>query len=428
MSVSQICLLVLSVISSIFSVLYFYRVIFTVVGIFSKKRKFKQAKENHTFAVVICARNEEKVIGNLIESIKNNDYPQDKLKIFVCADNCTDKTAEICRNLGCIVFERFNDKQIGKGYALNYLFNQIATNLPDYQPDATFVFDADNILTKNYIKEMNKALDSGVKVCTSLRNSKNFSSSWLSMASSLHFLKEARFVHRPKMILNLSTHVSGTGFYFSKEVLSFKDGWNHTTLTEDIEFSAFNTLKGVKIGFCEDAVFYDEQPVKFKQAWKQRLRWAKGGLMGFSLFHGTLISQFVKTFNFNYYEYYFSRFFPATIFYVFSFFATNIINFILRILGMTNSAFIMNVFYLFMPLIVSLLTLYLGAFWDGLLAVIFNWKKIKAPTSKKILSIFVFPIFQIFVGNLTGILALFKKVKWDPIIHDQSITQSELEA
>lgn len=170
--------LILTILGTIFSVLYFYQVVFMIIGIFSKKRRFPEAKKNHTFAIVICARNEEKVIGNLIESIKSNDYPQENLKIFVCADNCTDNTAQICRDLGCVVYERQNKEKVGKGYALDFLFKNIALDFPEYCPDATFMFDADNILTKNYIKEMNKALDSGVKVCTSFRNSKNFGSSW----------------------------------------------------------------------------------------------------------------------------------------------------------------------------------------------------------------------------------------------------------
>lgn len=419
---------ILSVLGALFSIIYFYQIIFIVVGLFSKKHKFKEAKQDHTFAVVICGRNEEKVIGNLIESIKNNDYPQDKIKIFVCADNCTDKTAEICRSFtNCTVYERFNQEQIGKGYALNFLFKNIAKDFPDYVPDATLVFDADNILTKNYIKEMNKALDSGVQICTSFRNSKNFGSSWLSKSSSLAFMRECSFVHKSKMILKLNTHISGTGFYFSKNVLTFKDGWKHTTLTEDIEFSAFNTLKGVKIGYCEDAEFFDEQPTTFKQTWKQRLRWSKGGVMGFSLFHSVLCLSFLKTFNFSFYDYYFSKFFPCGVWIVLSFVATQIVNLIENIINVTNNHLIVSAFYYLSPLLISLLTTYLGMFIDGLLATIVNWKKIKATKWQKISAIFVYPLLSILIVIPSSIVCLFKKVKWDPIEHNHSISQKDLE-
>lgn len=426
MSVAQV---LISFAGILFSVLYFYQIIFILIGTFSKKRKYPDAKENHTFAIVICGRNEEKVIGNLIDSIKANDYPQDKLKIFVCADNCNenDQTANICREKGCIVYERQNKNQIGKGYALSFLFEHISRDFPNYQPDATLVFDADNILTKNYIKEMNKALDSGVKICTSFRNSKNYDTNWISASASLCMMRECCFVHRAKSILKLSTHVSGTGFYFSKDVLSFKNGWSHTTITEDIEFSAFNTLKGVKIGYNEDAEFFDEQPIKFNQAWKQRLRWGKGGLMGFSMFHASLSSAFIRTLNFNYYEYYFSRFFPANVYYGFSFLASNLVNIIDRILQVTNGHAMATVIYFLTPLLIALLTTYLGLFADSVLACILNWKKIKASTGKKIMSMFALPLFNMFIIMPTSIVALFKKVKWDPIEHNQSITQQELE-
>lgn len=419
--------IILSVLGIFFSAIYIYQIIFILIGLFTKKKKYKDAKEDHTFGIVICGRNEEKVIGNLIESIKNNDYPQDKLKIFVCADNCTDKTAQICRDMGAIVYERFNKEQIGKGYALNYLFQNIHKDMPDYLPDAIMVFDADNVLTTNYIKEMNKALDSGVKICTSFRNTKNYDTSWISAGASVSFLRECMFIHKPKSVLNISTHVSGTGFYFSKDVLTFKDGWAYTMITEDLEFSAFSTLKGVRIGYCEDAEFFDEQPSKFKQAWRQRLRWSKGGLLGFSLFHASLSSTFLKTMDFTYYEYYFSRFFPISIFYLFSFLASCIINVTTRILDVINEKLIVGIIYYLYPILLAFLTTYLALLVDSLLTVIVCWKKIKAPAGKKILSIFTNPLFTMFIATPSCFVALFKKVKWDPIEHNQSVSQQELE-
>ena len=424
----EIVQLVFWVLGVVFGLIYAYQALFMLVGLLGKKKTYPDAKEDHTFAIVISARNEEKVIGNLIDSIQKNDYPQDKLQIFVVADNCDDKTAEICREKGCVVYERFNKDQIGKGYALHFLFEHISKDFPDYEPDAFMVFDADNVLSTNYIKEMNKALDSGVKVCTSFRNSKNFGTNWLSAGASLGFMRECKFIHKPKQLLNLSTHVSGTGFYVSKEVLTFKQGWRYFTLTEDLEFSASSTIKNVKIGYCEDAEFFDEQPYKFKQTWRQRLRWSKGSLMGFSLFHSTLCLNFLKTFNFSYYDYYFSRFFPVGLWYGFSFIATNIVSLVARLLEVANTGIIKNVFYYLSPLLIALLTTYLGMFVDGFLATVTHWKKIKAPARKKIAYMFTYPIFSTIFQIPTVFVALFKKVKWDPIEHTQDITQEQLDS
>jgi len=157
----------------ILGILYLHHTLFFVLSIFIKNKKFKETTNFHKYAVIICARNEEKVIGNLIDSINEQDYPSQNLKIFVFADNCTDETARVAREHGAIVYERFNDKLIGKSYVLDEAFKWIIKNY-DGQFDAFLLFDADNILSKNYVKEMNKAYDEGHKICTSFRNSKNY--------------------------------------------------------------------------------------------------------------------------------------------------------------------------------------------------------------------------------------------------------------
>ena len=147
------------IIYSIFAVLMglmtAYMFFYVAIGLF-KKKKFKDAKEDHTYAILICGRNEEKVIGQLIDSIRKNNYDQDKIKIFVCADNCdeNDKTALIAREKGATVYERHDLSKIGKGYALDFLLLSIGKEYPEYNPDAFIVFDADNLLDKDYIKEI----------------------------------------------------------------------------------------------------------------------------------------------------------------------------------------------------------------------------------------------------------------------------------
>ena len=59
-----------------------FYLIFGIAGLFFKKR-FPYSKEKARFAVVVAARNEENVICNLINSIRNCDYPREKIDIFV---------------------------------------------------------------------------------------------------------------------------------------------------------------------------------------------------------------------------------------------------------------------------------------------------------------------------------------------------------
>lgn len=165
-----------------FTICYTYQLYYVLV-VLSRKPKQLVAKKNHRYAVVVSARNESAVIGDLIHSIKVQNYPTELIDVFVIADNCTDNTADVAREAGAIVFKRFNTEQVGKGYALDYGFKIIRSQYADRGYEAYFVFDADNVLDVNYFREMNKTFDNGAKASTSYRNSKNYDSNWISAAT-----------------------------------------------------------------------------------------------------------------------------------------------------------------------------------------------------------------------------------------------------
>ena len=165
---------------AVFTICYTYQ-LFYVLVVLTRKPKEHVAKKNHRFAVVVSARNESAVIGDLIHSIKVQNYPAELIDVFVIADNCTDNTAEVAREAGAIVFPRHNTEQVGKGYALDYgFYGHPRRSTPTRGYEAYFVFDADNVLDVNYFREMNKTFDAGAKASTSYRNSKNYGSNWIS--------------------------------------------------------------------------------------------------------------------------------------------------------------------------------------------------------------------------------------------------------
>ena len=123
---------------------------------------------------------------------------------------------------------------------------------------------------------MNKVFDRGYNVITSYRNSKNYDTNWITSGYSLWFIREAKYLNNPRMMLKTSCAVSGTGFLVNSSIIKKNNGWKFNLLTEDIQFSVVNILEGEKIGYCESAMFYDEQPTTFKQSWNQRMRWSKG--------------------------------------------------------------------------------------------------------------------------------------------------------
>jgi len=271
----KIIILLNGIISILFAICYIYQFFYVFVGI-RKRTISKPAEKNHRYAVVISARNERNVIGNLIDSIHNQSYPRELVDIFVIADNCTDDTAEIARDAGAIVYERFNTELIGKGYALNWFFHILEKDCAYDRYEAFMIFDADNVLDTHFISEMNKAFDAGYRILTSYRNSKNYGENWITAGYSLWFLREARFLNNARMQLKTSCAISGTGFLISSEILRKAGGWVHHLLTEDIEFTVSSILDGEKIGYCAGAMLYDEQPNTFRQSYLQRLRWAKG--------------------------------------------------------------------------------------------------------------------------------------------------------
>ena len=121
---------------------YLYQVFYTLYGLaFCRRDRMKAARQtpakpSRRYAVLICARNEESVIGELISSLRAQDYPAELLDIYVLADNSTDATARVARQAGAIAFERSNPYQVGKGYALNELFSQIRSRRPLSDYDA----------------------------------------------------------------------------------------------------------------------------------------------------------------------------------------------------------------------------------------------------------------------------------------------------
>lgn len=271
-----------------------YQAICILVSLFASPVTFAPAPMTNRFAVLISARNERNVIGNLVRDLQTQTYPKELIDVWVVADNCTDDTAQIVRDLGCHVIERFNQEQIGKGYALTYLLNTMMEQNYADQYDAFFVFDADNRLDKHFVEEMNKAYHAGFKILTGYRNSVNLSQNWVSSGSALWFIRESRFLSDSRMVLGNSCHVGGTGFMFSNSVMRRNKGWKFHLLTEDLEFTMDSILHGDRIGYVGTAMLYDEQPSTFAQSWRQRLRWSKGFLQVFRYYGSPLIRRAIK--------------------------------------------------------------------------------------------------------------------------------------
>lgn len=257
----------------IVTIFWLYQLIVSICSLVKLKDKPIIEDKQNRFMAIIPAHNEESVVGNLVESLTKQNYPKELLDIYVIADNCTDKTAEIARNAGAIVYERFDDKNKTKGHALKWFLNKKIEEDAPY--DAFCVFDADNIVHEDFIKNMNKKLCQGEDVVQGYRDIKNPTDSWISAGYAIFYWTMNRFYHLARYNLGLSPLINGTGFMVKFDVVK-PTGWDTQTLTEDIEFSLKRIIAGKRLGWATDAIVYDEQPVGFKQSWSQRSRWTVG--------------------------------------------------------------------------------------------------------------------------------------------------------
>ena len=249
-----------------------YYLLLGMVGLFRKKEKKNYTPKNK-FALLIAAHNEEVVIGSLIESMLKLDYPRDMYDIFVIADNCTDDTAKIGKDYGVNVCERFAKDKRGKGYALEWMFAKLFKMEKKY--DAVAIFDADNLVHKNFLKEINSKLQDGYKVVQGYIDSKNPEDSWIAASYSISFWTQNRMFQLARSNVGFSNQIGGTGFAVETSTLK-KLGWGATCLTEDLEFTCKLVLNGEKVGWAHDAIIYDEKPLKLGQSWTQRKRWMQG--------------------------------------------------------------------------------------------------------------------------------------------------------
>lgn len=450
-----------------------YRMIYLIIGIFFT-RKFKEAKKKHKYAILIAARNEEKVIGNLLSSINKQDYPKDNITVFVVADNCNDNTAKISRNNGAICYERFNDKDKTKGFALQFLLNKIEEDYGRLSFEGYFIFDADNLLNKDYISKMNDAFDSGEKIITSYRNTKNFDENWIASNYALHWLRSIRNDHRARSVLRLATNIQGTGFLFASEIV--KDGWKFTSLTEDRALSADSVVKGYSITYNDEAEFFDEQPTNLRIALRQRLRWSKGHLLAYVETAPSLIkniifgrkyivnktpvinNKFLESIRHRFasfdmlmhqtpflvFNLFFWLFFSALLYVIYSY-SNGVSNtslvFETSLIGRLLTNIFKDIYFNFDPgieamfaslIIVLILRLlfrietYLLSFIMPIYIFIIERKRIKKITFiKKIKYILTWPIFDL-IGIYTSYIALFVKVTWKPIPHTSEVTIEDI--
>lgn len=387
-----------------------YGLYYIVIGLcaFKKNKKYviKEYDPKYKIAVIIPARNEENVIDNLVDSLNKQNYPKELYDVFVVPNGCNDRTKERAEFYNAKIIE-CNIELKTKGEVLKYTFNYMKENMPDYQ--AYVIFDADNIVHREFLSRMNDTLCSGYRVAQGYRDSKNPSDSCISGGYSLYYLIQNLFLNQARMNIGWSSCINGTGFMVAKEVID-KYGFNMITTTEDIEFQAICVLNKEKIAFVRKAITYDEQPLRFVESWKQRKRWSIGTFQCLRHYFKDFVKGFTK------------EKIPQCIDMIFFFaapFMQIISTFVIAIIAINLLITIgpLKIGLLLIGYTISIIGSYLGFVLMATFVVMF-WKKDVIKMRKGILT------FAVFMAVWTPInfIAMFKKESiWVPIEHKKII-------
>ena len=278
------------------------------------------------------------------------------------------------------------------------------------------MLDADNVLSPNYITEINKTFSDGYEIVTSYRNSKNYGDNWISAGYALWFLRESRYLNGARCRLGSSCAVSGTGFLFSHKILEKCGGWHFFLLTEDIQFTIANVVRGEKVGYCPTAVLYDEQPTTFRQSFRQRLRWSRGYLQVFGKY-GTPLLRGIFRGSFSCYDMT-MNIMPAAVLSG----ASIVVNLGAAVYNCVNGG---DWTVLAACLLQTALSLYLTVFVLGVITTVTEWDNIYCSTGKKIWYAITFPVFM-FTYIPIVIVSLFHNPAWQPIHHSRSVDLQQI--
>lgn len=244
------------------------------VALKQNKLQLKPRKIKPKLAILIAARDESRVIAGLLESIQKQTVKVPPEDVYVIVETLDDPTVQICKKYHNTVILREDLQKQRKGYALDEAVRQILSGGKHY--DAYFIFDADNILSENYLVEMLKIYAQGYEIATGYRNSKNGDANVVAAVSSLTFSMINVMSNRKRVAHGANIIFSGTGYYVVGDLIEEWQGWPFHSLTEDYELSLYATLHSLTTFYNEKAVFYDEQPTKYRQTVAQRVRWIKG--------------------------------------------------------------------------------------------------------------------------------------------------------
>lgn len=274
----SIAAVLLAGVSLLLALAVLYLLVLTCACLVPRRRPIEIAPPRTRFALLIPAHDEASVIARTLFSLQRVDYPFDLFDVHVVADNCQDCTAEIAWRfqypLNVVVHERRDESKRAKGYALEWLIDQLRD---ESSYDAYVMLDADWTVSPNLLSIVNTYLQSGAEIVQVSCRVARPGDSWL---ASLRCIAFSLVNHVRPLGLNrlgLSCGLKGTGMAFAGKLLR-EHGWHSYSLIEDTEQHISLLLEGHRVVFAPETFIESDQPPSLRAARNQNLRWESGKL------------------------------------------------------------------------------------------------------------------------------------------------------
>ena len=243
-----------------------------------------------SFSILLPVKNEENVIGSLLNAFSNLNYPEDKREIIVIEDGSTDRTLDVCRDYarnhaGFTVVH--GESSLGKPSALNL-------GLSYAKGDIIAVFDADSIPDSSVLTKASAYFrDTNIGAIQGKTLSKNPTKNMLTRFASYEETVWCEVYLRGKDLLNLFVHLKGSCEFIRRDILLSVRGFDVNMLCEDMELSARLLDNGYNIRYASDVVVLQESPSSLKSLFRQRTRWLRG-TMEVAFKYGRLMTRLNK--------------------------------------------------------------------------------------------------------------------------------------
>jgi 1,2-diacylglycerol 3-beta-glucosyltransferase len=244
-----------------------------LLTVFSKRPPLPEGPAEKTrFVVVVPAHQEELGVGGTVRSLLAADYPKDRRRVLVVADNCTDRTAEEARSAGAVVLVRNDPDRRGKGYALAAAFENV---LRDENADAVVVVDADTRVTPNLFRAFSARFEAGASAVQAGNAVANRDASWRTRLMTIAFaiFNGLRSIGRER--LGWSSGLRGNGMAIRTDTLR-EVPYDAFSIVEDLEYGIRLGRAGHRVWYAGEGQVLSEMVTTERESRSQRRRWEEG--------------------------------------------------------------------------------------------------------------------------------------------------------